>query len=62
MCHRVKWGKSIFQVVTKCANNHRFLKGMFALQILTNKTPACKQNLHKHSLDVTTLDTLNYNQ
>ena len=42
MCYRVKWGKSIFQVVTKCANNHRFLKGMFALQILTNKTPACK--------------------
>ena len=33
---------------------------MFPLQTFTNKTPVCKYNLCKHSLDETTLDTLNY--
>ena len=34
---------------------------MFPLQTLTNKTPVCKYNLHKYSLDDTTLGTLDYN-
>ena len=34
---------------------------MFPLQTLTNKTPVCKSNLCQHSLNETTLDTLDYN-
>ena len=34
--------------VYKCS---RFLKNMLSLDTLTNITPVCKQNLHKHSLD-----------
>ena len=56
------WHKSLFQVVTKCANNYQFFKNMFPLQTLTNKTPVCKSNLCQHSLDETTLDTLHYNE
>ena len=48
---------SLLQVVTKCLNNYCFIKNMFPLQTLTNKTPACKQNLRKHSLDGINLDT-----
>ena len=33
---------------------------MFPSQTLTNKSPVYKQNLSKHSLDETTLDTLDY--
>ena len=35
---------------------------MFPLQTLTNKTPVCKKNLRKYSLDKTTLDTPDYNE
>ena len=58
-CLRLLW--SLFQVVTKCSNNYCFLKNMSPLQTLTNKTPACKYNLGKHSLDGITLDILDYN-
>ena len=34
---------------------------MSPLQTLTNKTPACKYNLGKLSLDGITLDILDYN-
>ena len=34
-CLRLLWRKSLFQVVTKGANNYRFLKIMFLLQTLT---------------------------
>ena len=36
---RFLWRKSLFQIVTKCANNYRFLKNMFPLQNLINKNP-----------------------
>ena len=58
-CPRLLW--SLFQVVTKCPNNYCFLKNMPPLQTLTNKTPACKYNLGKHSLAGITLDILDYN-
>ena len=48
---RFLWRKSSFQVVAKYENNFRFLKNMSVLQALTNKAPACKQNLRKHILD-----------
>ena len=41
-CLGLLWGKNLFQVVTKCANNYHFLKNMSPLQTLTSKTPACK--------------------
>ena len=65
---RLLWRKILFQVVTKC---YRFLKNVLALQkykippllvSLTKITPVCKQNLCKHSLDETTLDTVDYNE
>ena len=31
------WHESLFQVVTKCANNYCFFKNMFSLQTLTNR-------------------------
>ena len=34
-CLRLLWRKSLFQVVTKGANNYHFLKIMFLLQTLT---------------------------
>ena len=58
----VFYNKSLFQVVTKCANNYWFFKNIFPLPTLTNKTPVCKSNLCQHSLDETTLDTLDYNE
>ena len=48
----------MFQIVTKSANNHCFLKNMFPLQTLTNKTPVCKKNLRRPSGDKKILDTL----
>ena len=42
--------KFLFQVVSKCANNYRFMKGMFPLQTLTD------------SLDETILGKLDYSK
>ena len=39
---RLLWCKSLFQVVTKCANNYHLLINMFPLQTPTNKIPVCE--------------------